>query len=64
MVVMEGPQRAVAGVLLAGIDDLHRVIHLLGHLHRVADEVGLQAPAEAAAEQLVVHLHLLFRQAG
>ncbi|MCY1521118.1 hypothetical protein D9M68_559170 [compost metagenome] len=64
VVVVEGPQRAVADIFLAGIDHLDRVIHLLGDFHRVADEVRFQAPAEAAAEQVVVHLHRLLRQPG
>ena len=64
VVVVERSQAAVAGILLAGVDDLHRVIHLFGNFHRMADEVRFQAPAETAAEQLVVHHHLVFRQAG
>ena len=37
---------------------------MLGDLHRLGDEIHLEPPAEAAAEQMVMHPDLLGRQAG
>ena len=44
--------------------DLHRAIDLAGDLHRLGDAVDIEPAAEAAAEQVIVDLHLLRRQAG
>ena len=63
-VVVIRPVHVVLDVLLAGPDDLHRPVDLLGDLHRLRDEVHLEPAAEAAAEEVVVHHDLLQRQAG
>ena len=63
-VVIERPIDVVLDVLLAGPDHLDRAIDLPGDLHRLGDAVDLQPAAEAAAEQVIVDLDLLQRQAG
>ena len=56
---------AVADVVLAGPHHLDRPARFLRHQHRVDDEidVAVAAPAEAAAHQHVVQLHLVLRDA-
>ena len=51
-------------VLFAAPDQLDRIINLLGNRHRLGNEVKVQPPAEGAADQLVMHLHALQRQAA
>ena len=63
-VIVERPVDVVLDVLLAGPDHLHRALDLLGDLHRLGDAVDLQPAAEAAAEQVIVDLDLVQRQAG
>jgi len=57
---------AAADVVLTGPDHLDRRLHRHGDLHRLAHEVGVShsAPAEAAAEEHGVELHLVGREAG
>ena len=59
-----GPVHVVLDVFLAGPDDLHRAVDLLGDLDRAHDAVDLEPPPEAAAEQMIVHHDLLQRQPG
>ncbi len=51
-------------VLLAGPDHFHRAVNLLGDADGLRDEIDLQAPAESAAQVMVVHHHFRKRQAG
>ncbi len=63
-IVVVGPVDVVLDVFFAGPDHLDRTIDLLGDLHRLGDEIHLEPPAEAAAEQMVMNADLLGRQAG
>jgi hypothetical protein len=54
----------VLDVFLARVHDLHRAVDLLCHLHRANDAVDLETPAEASAEQVIVHGDTLQRQPG
>ena len=58
-----GPVHVVLDVFLAGPHDLHRAVDMLGDLDRADDAVGLQPPAEAAADQMIVDHDLVQRQA-
>ena len=51
-------------VLVAGPDHLDRTVDLLRDLRRLEDEVHLQTPAEASAQQVVMNLDSVPRQAG
>ena len=51
-------------VLLAAPDDFHRSIHLLCNLDGEDAAVDIQPSAEAAAEQMIVDLDCILRQAG
>ena len=53
-VVVVGPVDVVLDVFFAGPNHLDRTIDLLGDLHRLGDEIHLEPPAEAAAEQVVM----------
>ena len=59
-----GPVHVVLDVFLAGPHDLHRAVDMLGDLDGADDAVGLQPPAEAAADQMIVDHDLVQRQAG
>ena len=59
-----GPVHVVLDVFLAGPHHLHGTIDMLGDLDRANRAVGLQPPAEAAADQMIVDDDLLERQAG
>src|SRR5438046_4566722 len=48
------PVHVVLDVFLAAPEHLHRPGHLLGDLHRPGDEIHLEPPAEAAAQEMVV----------
>src|ERR1700730_16328793 len=63
-VVVIGAIDVVLGIFLARPNDLHRPIHLLGDAHGLDHAVDIQAPAEAAAEILVVNPDFVLRQAG
>ena len=63
-IVVVGPVDVVLDVFFAGPDHLDRTIDLLGDLHRLGDEIHIEPPAEAAAEQMVMHPDLLGRNAG
>ncbi len=52
----------VLDVLFAGPDDFHRTVDLFGDAHRGRHHVGFEPAAETAAEQMVVHGHLVERQ--
>ena len=52
----------MADVLLAGPNHLDRTVHLGGYPRGAEGHVGLEPAAEAPAEQVVVHGHLVFRQ--
>ena len=56
-----GPVHVVLDIFLAGPDDFHGALDLLGDLDRTHDAVDLESPPEAAAEQMIVHLDLLRR---
>ena len=58
------PIPAVPEVLLARPDHLHRLLDPDGGLHRRRDEVGLDLPAEAAAEEGRVDLDRRCRKGG
>jgi hypothetical protein len=64
VVVVHRSHDVVANVFLARPHHLQRVGHLLGEGHGLLDRVGLQPAAEAAAQVLVVHHHLVFGQPG
>jgi hypothetical protein len=51
-------------VLLAAPDDFHRSIHLLCNLDGEDAAVDIQPSAEAAAEQMIVDLDCILREAG
>ena len=53
----------VADVLLAGPHHLDRTVDLLGDPRGAVGHVRLEPSAEAAADQMIVHGHLAFRQA-
>ena len=57
------PVHIVLDVLLAGPHDLDGAIDVFGDLDGADRAVGLQPPAEAAADQMIVHDDLLERQA-
>ena len=59
-----GPVHVVLDVFLARPHDLHGTIDLLGDLDGADRAVGLEPPAEAAADQMIVDDDLLGRQAG
>ena len=63
-VVVDRAVDIVADILLTGPDHLHRSVDLLGDPGRGVGHVRLQSPAKAAADQMVVHCHLRFREAG
>ena len=63
-VVIVRPIHIVLDIFLAGPHHLHGAGDLLRDLDRPDDEIHLEPPAEAAAQEVVVHLHSLFRQAG
>ena len=49
-------------ILFAGPDDFHRTVDLFADAHGSRDHVGFEPAAEAAAEQMIVHGHLVERQ--
>ncbi len=51
-------------IFLAGPDDLDRPLDLLRNADGLGHIVMLEPPAEAAAQEIVVHDHFLERQAG
>ena len=59
-----GPVHVVLDIFLARPHDLHRAVDLLRDLDGANDAVGLQPPAEAAADQMIVDHDLVQRQAG
>ena len=59
-----GPVHVVLDVFLTGPHDLHGTIDMFGDLDGADRAVGLQPPAEAAADQMIVDDDLLERQAG
>ena len=61
-VVVVRPIHVVLDVFLARPDHLHGPAHLLRDLHGAHGPVVLEAPAEPAAEQVVVDAHLLARR--
>ena len=63
-VVVIRPVHVVLDVFLARPDHLDRPAHLLRDLDRAHGAVVLEAPAEPAAQQMVVDAHLLALQAG
>src|SRR5438128_413207 len=63
-IVVARPVHVVLDVLLATPDHLYRAGDLLRNLHGPDDEVDLESPAEAAAQEMVVHLDLGLRQPG
>ena len=63
-VVVIGPVDVVLDVLLPAPDDFHRPVDLLGDRDGLGDAVDVQPAAEAAADQMIVHLDLLRRQSG
>jgi hypothetical protein len=60
-IVVIGAIDVVLGVFFAQPDQLDRAVHLLGDLGGLYDEVDVQAPAEAAAEELVLNPDLALR---
>ena len=62
-VVVVRPVHVVLDVLLAAPHDLDRVLRLLGNQRRLDDEVELEPPSEAAAQEVIVDAHLLRFQA-
>ena len=58
-----GPVHVVLDVLLARPHDLDGTVDLLGDLDGARDAIGLQPPAEPAADQMVVDHDLVQRQA-
>ncbi len=62
-VVIGRPVDVVADVLLTRPHHLDGAVDLLGDPGRAVGHVRLQPPAEAAAQQMIVHGHLAFRQA-
>ena len=63
-VIVVRPIHIVLDVLFAGPHHLHRTGDLLCDLHRPDDEVHLKPTAEAAAQEVIMHLDFLRRQAG
>ena len=59
-----GPIHVVLDIFLAGPHDLHGTIDMLRDLDGASDAVGLEPPAEPAADQMVVDHDLVQRQAG
>ena len=57
-----GPVDVVLDVFLPAPDDFHRPVDLFGDRDRLGDAVHVQPAAEAAADQMIVHLDLLGRQ--
>ena len=62
-VVVIGPIDVVLDVFFAAPHDLHRSVDLLGDRYGLSDAVNVQPPAEAAPDQMIVHLDLIGRQA-
>src|SRR5262249_3306498 len=58
------PVKVALYVFLARPDYLDGTAHLLRDLHGAQRAVVLEAPAEAAAQQMVVESHLLAREPG
>ena len=58
-IVVIGPIDIVLDVFFAAPHDLHRSVDLLGDRHGLRDAVNVQPPAEAAADQMIVHLDLV-----
>jgi hypothetical protein len=63
-VVPIGPVHVVLDVFLSRPDDLDRTIHLAGDLDGANDAVDLEAPSEAAADEMIVDHDAVERQAG
>ena len=63
-VIVVRPIHIVLDVLFAGPHHLHRTGDLLCDLHRPDDEVHLKPTAEAAAQEVIMDLDFLRRQAG
>ena len=63
-VVVVRPIHVVLDVFLARPDHLYRPSHLLRDLHGAHGAVELEAPAESAAQQMIVDAHLLALEAG
>jgi len=58
------PIHIVLDVFLAAPDHLHRTIDVLGDLDGQHRAIGLQPPAEAAANQMIVNFDRILWQAG
>ena len=63
-VAIDRPIDVVLDVLFARPNDLDRAVDFLRDAHGFFDHVRLEAPAEAAADEVVVHDDLVERQAG
>ena len=63
-IVIGGPVDVVADILLASPHDLYRPVDVLGDPRGGVSHVRLQPPAEAPADQMVVHGHLTLGQTG
>ena len=63
-VVIVGPVDIVLNVFFAGPHHFHRTVDLPSDPHGQGDAIDVQPATEAAAEQLIVDLDLLERQAG
>ena len=63
-VAVDRPIDVVLDVLLARPDHLDRPVDLLGDAHGLIAMSGFEPPAEAAADEVVVHGDLVERQAG
>ena len=58
------PIHIVLDIFLTGPHDLDGTVDLFGDLNSASDAVDLQATAEAAADQMIVHHDLVQRQAS
>src|SRR5881409_565507 len=63
-IIVIRPVHVVLDVFLAAPEHLHRAGDLFRDLHGPGDEIHLEPPAEAAAQEMVVHPDLGLRQPG
>src|SRR5881397_1217102 len=63
-IIVTRPVHVVLDVFLAAPEHLHRAGDLFRDLHRPSDEIHLEPPAEAAAQEMVVHPDLGLRKPG
>ena len=63
-IIVIRPVHVVLDVFLAAPEHLHRAGDLFRDLHGPGDEIHLEPPAEAAAQEMVVHVDLGLRQPG